>query len=414
MSEKEKMEHKKKKELSLLGIFGEEALKELLNTMSAAMDFSFSVIDYRGKTLIDSTIQNEYCMKYMNQPQMCGECQISAAFAAAKAAIKCGPYIYSCPRGFISIAVPVIVNDQYLGAIVGGRVRCEEELLGAKETGIQSRTEWDAEEKELFRSVPELTSKKLLAIADLMFFLLQEMGEKETLELQQEKQERTQTHLRDIRKKNEILKKDLMEMENHSLKARILPHFLLDLFIAVSNVAILENAVQTQEFMTDIASVLRYYVDEATDFIPMEKELKQMENYLEILKKQFGDRIDYKMTYGDFCLTRKIPFLSLFPFLNYIINFGMMPGHFQGTLILNVEESGNRCFITMKLDDEDVSVHKRVIAGHMEEIADQEELLEQIKNTKRRLNYIYGDDYQVRMQPDLVVIDLPKLHDINE
>ena len=113
-------------------------------------------------------------------------------------------------------------------------------------------------------------------------------------------------------------------------------------------------------------------------------------------------------------MTRKIPFLSLFPFLNYIINFGMMPGHFQGTLILNVEESGNRCFITMKLDDEDVSVHKRVIAGHMEEIADQEELLEQIKNTKRRLNYIYGDDYQVRMQPDLVVIDLPKLHDINE
>ena len=149
---------------------------------------------------------------------MCGECQISAAFAAAKAAIKCGPYIYSCPRGFISIAVPVIVNDQYLGAIVGGRVRCEEELLGAKETGIQSRTEWDAEEKELFRSVPELTSKKLLAIADLMFFLLQEMGEKETLELQQEKQERTQTHLRDIRKKNEILKKDLMEMENHCFK----------------------------------------------------------------------------------------------------------------------------------------------------------------------------------------------------
>ena len=89
MSEKEKVQHRKKKDVSLLGIFGMETLKDLLKTMAAATDFSFSVIDYKGKTLIDSMIRNEYCLKYMNKPEVCGECQISAAFAAAKAAIKC-------------------------------------------------------------------------------------------------------------------------------------------------------------------------------------------------------------------------------------------------------------------------------------------------------------------------------------
>lgn len=414
MSEREKTEHKKKKEVSLLGIFGEDGLKELLYTMAAATGFSFSVIDYRGKTLIDSKIQNEYCMKYMNQPQICGECQMSAAFAAAKAAIKCGPYIYSCPQGFVSIAVPVIVNDQYLGAIVGGRVRCEEGLLDEKEAAVCSGHERKEEEDRLFHSVEKLTRQKLLAIADLMFLLLKEMGEKETLELQRGSLERTEKHLHSIRKKNELLKEELREKENESLKAKVLPYFLLDMFVSVSNLAILENATQTEDFMTEIASVLRYYIDETPDMISMEKELFQIENYLKAIKKKFENRIDYKMTYGDNCRRQKIPHLTLFPFLNYILNFAIMPGNFRGTFLLNVEETGDRWFITMKLDDEEVSVHKRIISGQLDNISDQEELLEQIRNTKRRLKYAYGDDFKVRMQPDLVVIELPKTRSISE
>ena len=414
MSEREKTEHKKKKEVSLQGIFGEDGLKELLYTMAAATGFSFSVIDYRGKTLIDSKIQNEYCMKYMNQPQICGECQMSAAFAAAKAAIKCGPYIYSCPQGFVSIAVPVIVNDQYLGAIVGGRVRCEEGLLDEKEAAVCSGHERKEEEDRLFHSVEKLTRRKLLAIADLMFLLLKEMGEKETLELQRGSLERTEKHLRDIRKKNETLKEEIKEKENAFLKAKVLPHFLLDMFVSVSNLAILENATRTEEFMSGIASVLRYYIDETSDMISMEMELFQIENYLKTIKKQFENRIDYRITYADICRKQKIPHLTLFPFLIYIVNFGVMPGNFRGTILLNVEETGDRWFITMKLDDEEVSVHKRIISGQLDNISDQEELLEQIRNTKRRLKYVYGDDFKVRMQPDLVVIELPKTRNISE
>lgn len=410
MSEKEKMQQRKKKEVSLLGIFGMETLKDLVKTMAAATDFSFSVIDYKGKTLIDSMIRNEYCLKYMNTPEVCGECQISAAFAAAKAAIKCGPYIFRCPQGFVRIAVPVIVNDQYLGAIVGGRIRCEDGLLEEKGAAIVSDYKRSEEEDKLFCSAPELTRRKLLAVADLMFLLLKEMGEKETLELQLDKQIRTETHLRDIRKKNELLKKELQEQQNRSMKAKILPHFLLDLFVAVSNFAILENATKTEEFMADIASILRYYIDEAADSISMKIELIQMENYLKVLKRQYGDRLNYKINYPDDVKNQMIPSLSLFPFLNYVVSCGVLPGCFQGTICLEVKEEGDRIFVTIRLDDKEAAVHRRIISRNDVELPDEELLLEQIENTKRRLQFAYGEDCKITLQPDLAVIDIPRMH----
>lgn len=407
-------ERNKKKEVSLLGIFGKDTLKELLNTMTAATDFSFSVIDYRGNPLIESSIQNDYCRKYENQVNICGKCQVSAAFAAAKAAINCEPYIYTCPQGFISIAVPVIVNEQYMGAIVGGRVRCEEEISSDLESSISSESTRGKEEEILFYSVPKLTKRKLLAIADLVFFLVQEMGKKETLELRQEKQDRTQIHLRDLRKKNEALSLSLAEQENQLLRAKVLPHFLLDLFVAVSNFAILENARKTEEFMTDISSILRYYVDEAPDDISIETELLQMENYLKVLKKQYGERMDYHMSFKDSCRKYKIPFLGLFPFLNYIVNVGFLPGNSRGIIFLDVEELGNRLFISMRIDDEEVSVYKRTLMDQIEHIPDQELLQEQVQNAIRRIKNIYGNNCKIRVQPDFVTIDIPKNHQDDE
>lgn len=415
MGDEERVGKRKKKEVSLLGIFGMENLKELLKTMAAATDFSFSVIDYRGKTLIKSRIQNDYCLAYMDKTEICGECQISAALAAAKAAIKCGPYIFCCPQGFVRIAVPVIVNDQYLGAVVGGRIRCKEGLLDEEKAAIVSGYKRDEEAERLFCSVPEVTQKKLLGMADLMFLLLKEMGEKETLELKLEKQIRAETHLRDIRKKNEILEKDLKEQKKRSAKARLLPHFLLDLFVAVSNFAILENATKTEEFMADVASILRYYIDESSDQISMETELIQMENYLKILKKQYGDRLNYKIHYNKANVKKQmIPSLSLFPFLNYVIHFWSLSGCFRGDLLLEVEEIGDRFFVTIQLDDHEAAVHKRILSGNDEEMEDRELLLEQIENTKQRLSYTYGEDYNITLQPDLVVINLPKINKDHE
>lgn len=411
MDEKEKVEQRRKKEINLTGIFGIERLKDIIKTMSDATGASFSVIDYKGKNLIESRICNEYCLRYMDQSKMCGECQVTAAFAAAKAAIKCRPYLYYCPQGFVGIAIPIIVNDQYLGAIVGGRVRCDDEIIPGQEGTVPSQNKADEEMERLFHTVPKLTGERIMALADLLFLLLKEMGEKETMELQLDKQTHIEAHLRETRIKNDYLKRELQEVKMKSTKAKIHPHFLLDMFVAVSNYAILENATKTEAFIADIASVLRYYIDETEDQIPLGAELMQMETYLKILKRQYENRLGYHLNYQDSVRKIMIPVLSIFPFLNYVVNFGVLPGSFRGTLFLNVEETNDKCFITIQLDDEEAAVHKRVVCHDMEETVDQRFLMEQIDNTKKRLSYKYGDLYKVKLQPDLVVIELPKSMD---
>lgn len=61
--------------------------------------------------------------------------RLQRAFAAAKSAIKNCPYIFTCPNGLVHMAIPIVVNNQYIGAIIGGPIRCEKKALKDSELG---------------------------------------------------------------------------------------------------------------------------------------------------------------------------------------------------------------------------------------------------------------------------------------
>ena len=98
MSNGERMIKEKKKEMTLLGIFGRETLESLLRKLADVTDFSFSVIDYKGQDVVDSIICNPFC-RLKKGREVCRECQRQAALSAAKSAITGCPCIYICPVG---------------------------------------------------------------------------------------------------------------------------------------------------------------------------------------------------------------------------------------------------------------------------------------------------------------------------
>ena len=250
------------KEISLPGIFGVEALELLSIKLSQATDFSFTVIDYRGNPLTDGIICNKFCENHKDKRE-CAECQITAAFAAAKSAIKCCPYLFPCPMGLYSIAVPIIVNEQYLGALVGGRVRCPDE----DEPGSFSQ-------EEEYQNLPVFAKEKLNAIGDLMFFMLREMGEKETMELKLSSSSDKESALEDLKIWNAALREELRKAELET----------------VANYAIIEDAEKTEEVIVDYASIIRYYLEDAVEITTVEREFLQINRYLSVFKSQYGSK----------------------------------------------------------------------------------------------------------------------------
>lgn len=389
MSDMDRVIQKSEKDIGLSGIFGEKDLEELARKLSEATDFSFTVIDYRGNNIIDEIICNDYCVEHKESPA-CSECRVTAAFAAAKAAIAGSPYFFSCPKGLCSIAVPIIINEQYLGALVGGRIRCPEEEA----------------EIDIGDEVPVFTRKRVEAIGDLMLLMLKEMGDKEILRKQIMTDERRESRLIEISNWNTSLREELKKSELKSMRARIYPQFLLDLLVTIANFAVIEDAVMTEDVVVKTASILRYYLDESGELATLDEELRHIRTYLEVLRSKYEDKFDFHLKIGDDIKQVRVPVLVMFPLLGYVLNYGVFSSYFKGILFMDVESDGNYCLITMQLENRNHSV--RTPVQNKADIMDSAFIQKQLADTARRLEYVYGDDYILELKPDIVTLRFPE------
>lgn len=130
-----------------------------------------------------------------------------------------------------------------------------------------------------YEQVKNVSREKLAAYSELSFTLLKEMEDKKTCALKLAAVAREETHIHELRKSIAGLKKELEQKEGEVLKARLLPQFLMNLFVTVSNYSVLEEAEKTV-----------------------------------------------------------IPVLTIFPFVSYLLGDGVLPGSFTGKLSIRAEK----------------------------------------------------------------------------
>lgn len=334
--ELEKRNGRGKKEVSLTGLFGKQFLEEMQNKLADATGVSFFIIDYKGEPITKGEREEKFCKERKKLDEKCSECQMNRAFAAAKSAIKNCTHVFTCPNGLVHMAIPVVVNNQYIGAMVGGPIRCEEKAvkefeLGSNEKERKQFLETLKAEKE-YQNIPAFTAKRLEAIADMVFLLFKEMGEKETVAIQLGALEHKEVHLFDIRKKNKLLEDKVNRLEYEILKGKLPKQFMLNLLTTISSFSIIENANRTENIISEMAGVLRYYLDNSSETISLSKELKQIESYLDVLRQQYDDRLEYRVYCQEEVENQKIPIVGLFPFVEQLVDFGVFAGHFRGTV----------------------------------------------------------------------------------
>lgn len=123
----------------------------------------------------------------------------------------------------------------------------------------------------------------------------------------------------------------ILEMKNQILLSQIRPHFLYNTLTTIAYLC--KNDPQDAEKLVKRFS---RYIRENVDFlstrgnIPFEKELKHVQNYLEIEKVRFDERIhvDYDIQYTDF----EIPMLTLQPLVENAVKHGICKRVEGGTI----------------------------------------------------------------------------------
>ena len=186
------------------------------------------------------------------------------------------------------------------------------------------------------------------------------------------------------------------------LKGKLPKQFMLNLLTTISSFSIIENANRTENIIAEMAGVLRYYLDNSSEIISLSEELKQIEAYLDVLRQQYDDRLEYRVYCQEEVEKQKIPIVGLFPFVEQLVDFGVFSGHFRGTLYIDAEKKEEYCQIVLQLESSGLSM------GHFgADITDSNFVQMQEADIRKRYAKEFGKDFEITVDPNVVTVKIP-------
>jgi sensor histidine kinase YesM len=134
----------------------------------------------------------------------------------------------------------------------------------------------------------------------------------------------------------------LREAQLRYLQAQINPHFLFNSLNAGAQLAMLEGAEKTEDFLGRMADFFRYNVKKTGGTATLEEEIASVDNYIYILNVRFAGDIHYSCRIGDGIPLKEIemPSMILQPIVENAIQHGIHDDHENGKVLLGAERIG--------------------------------------------------------------------------
>lgn len=104
-------------------ILNMEYWEKLQQSIAVATGMAIVTVDHRGKPITKHSGCCEFCKKIREDAVLGEFCQKCDARGGLEGFRSNQPYIYRCHFSIIDIAIPIIVNDNYLGAVMAGQIR---------------------------------------------------------------------------------------------------------------------------------------------------------------------------------------------------------------------------------------------------------------------------------------------------
>ena len=166
-----------------------------------------------------------------------------------------------------------------------------------------------------------------------------------------------------------------------ALQSQLNPHFLFNSLNAITTLVHTDpNAAD--EMLTDLSGLLRASLDsKSTPTIPLRRELQLLDNFLDIEKKRFGDRLNVQMEIDPKLQDSPVPTFILQPLIENAIRHGIERTSSEGTITLTVLEHEGKMQISIR--DTGPGLDSKVSSASRTGIG--------LANTRQRLDRLYGE-----------------------
>lgn len=186
------------------------------------------------------------------------------------------------------------------------------------------------------------------------------------------------------------------DFELKTLKSQLNPHFM---FNALNSIRALveENPERAKISITQLSNIFRYSLGiERTETVPLDDEMKAVQDYLSLEKVRYEERLNYKISISPDTKNIEIPPMMIQTLTENGIKHGISKYTEGGIIEIETKRDDNKLYIQIKnngnVREEDIINSK----GYG------------ISNTKQRLNLLYGDkaSFKIKNENGFVVTEI--------
>lgn len=184
---------------------------------------------------------------------------------------------------------------------------------------------------------------------------------RESMEAERALQEREllmEAHLKDARLKY--------------LQAQINPHFLFNTLNAGAQLAMMEGADRTYDYVQKVAQFYRYNMKKSEETVTVAEELEMVDSYLYILNVRFAGDIHYEKQIDESLLSVEMPGMILQPIVENCVNHGIREMGDKGVIRLSLWEEAGQAYVSVQ--DNGIGMSKAQVQRVMSGAAQTEEL----------------------------------------
>ncbi|GAU79559.1 sensor histidine kinase [Fusibacter sp. 3D3] len=205
----------------------------------------------------------------------------------------------------------------------------------------------------------------------------------------------------------------LNDAELRSLQSQINPHFLFNSLNAGVQLAMMENANGTLEFLEDMSAIFRYNIRPLDELVKVREEVDTIRAYCNMMKVRFGQALEFSLNVEDAIQEVDIMPLIIQPVVENAFIHGIGKKEGGGSVHINIvqENSADQQFIVFRIEDTGEGMSQEKINRIFSKgSSDQTALKHPQKshssgigagNVLQRLKLFYNDQAKVEIKSEL-------------
>jgi len=367
----------------------EETLKSLMDSnlysrysgLLSLSNISLQLVDTRGNILLEFNPSPDFC-KFICQED---ETRICSDYISKLEPGRGERFI--CRHGLTNILLPVDINDQTIGYMVGAQVystdsEYQKYLIDIMDIAKDKKLEPEVIAKSI-SAIKTIEENKIDIHEQICNHITQNIGYDFSQNLHT-----TDKAIARLSIEKEMLEKKIINLEAKNMSLVINPHFLFNTLNSIARIAYFEKSHTTEELIYCLSDLLRYNLKQDDELHTIGAEMDNIEKYLYIQKVRYKNRLEYEIDIPDQIKPHRIPNMIIQPIVENALIHGITPKRDGGKIKIYAEKYKND--IKISVMDNGNGFPKEVIQSLQQS---ENKLGIGFRSTDKRLKRYFGEDY---------------------